>query len=327
MCLIVGATLWMVLSGGDLMQTWAAVKLARWHWLAMGVALMICYTAVEAVQVKIALRTMGSRAAYGHCLQFSAAGFFFSSITPSSTGGQPAEVYYMARRGIPAAHGALCMLLFTIFYQVAEVIYGLVAWILRPDIPASLGTGLGVLLGYGLTVKILLTAGMMALLVWTRPAEVLCRWFLRLCARLHLIKNLAKSEANLDDHMTEYAQGAALIRSKPILPLKMLGLAVVQLGLRFLVPWAVYLALGLSGHGVVEMVSVQALLSLAVGSLPIPGAAGASEMAFSTACAGIFGSDMVTAAMLLSRGLSFYLPVIVTGIATAILHRRVAKRG
>lgn len=320
MLAVAALTFWMVLGGGRGAQVWAAMKLARWSWLALGAALMVCYTAVEAFQVKLILGAMGHRAKYRHCCQFAAAGFYFSSVTPSATGGQPAEVFYMTRRGISAAHGALTMLLFTIFHQVASVVYGLGAWLLAPEIPASLGTGLGVLLGYGLTTLTLLTVGMVTLLVYPKPVEHLCRWFLRLGVRLRLVKDPQKLESALVRQMEEYARGAALLRSRILLPVWLLGLAMIQQGTRFLVTWTVYRALGLTALGPAELVGTQALVYLAVGCLPIPGAVGASEAAFLAAFRSQFGSALTPAAMVLSRGLSFYLPLLVTGVVTAILH-------
>lgn len=326
MAVIICLTLWIVLGGGNAAGIWAAMKLARWPWLLLGGLLMVCYTCVEALQNKLTLAAMGHRVAYGHCCQFAAAGFYFSSITPSATGGQPAEVLYMNRRGIPAAHGALVMLLFTIIYQITMLGYGLAAWLFSPGLTASLGTGLGVLLGYGLTAMLLLTAGMVALLLWPQPVERLCRWLLSLGVRLRIVRDPARAEEGLDSQMEEYAKGAELIRGRPLLFLTLLALAILQQGARFLIPWAVYRALGLSGYGVVEIVGTQALVSLAVGCLPIPGAVGASEAAFLTACQTIYGSELVAAAMLLSRGLSFYLPLVVTGGITALLHVQTGKR-
>lgn len=325
MAVIVLATFWAVLGGGRAAQVWSAMKLARWPWLALGGFLMVCYSGMEAAQHKMTLKAMGYETPYVHCYQFAAAGLYFSSITPSSSGGQPAQVFYMTRRGIPAAHAALVMLLFSINYQLTAVAYGLASWIAAPEIPASLGTGLGVLLGYGLTTMTLLTAGMVTLLVWPRPVELLCRWVLRLGARIRVVKDMAKAEAGLERHLAEYAQGAALLKSKPLLTVKLLCAAAVQLGLRFLIPWTVFRALGLTGCGPVEMVSTQALVALAVGCLPIPGAVGAAEGAFLTAYRNIFGPELVTAAMVLCRGLAFYLPVLATGISTMILHRQTAK--
>ncbi len=325
MAVIVCATLWLVLGGGRAGQVWAAVKLARWPWLVLGGCLMLCYTGMEGVQNKLALSAMGHKIPYRHCVQFAAAGFYFSSITPSSTGGQPAQVFYMARRGVSAAHGTLVMLLFTIVYQVVAVAWGIAACFLAPEAPASLGTGLGVLLGYSLTATAVLTAGMIFLLVKPGPAERFCRWCLKLGARLRLVRDLTKAEAGLERQLEDYRNGAAVIRSHPALVGKLLLACTVQLTVRYLIPWTVYRALGLTGCTALRLVSTQALVYLAVSCVPIPGTVGAAEGAFLSAYRGIFGGDLVAAAMLLSRTLAFYLPVLVTGTATAILHRQTAK--
>lgn len=325
MAAIVFFTLWMVLGGGKAGQIWEAVKLAKWRWLLLGGSLMLCYTGAEGAQHKVALAAMGHKVPYRHCVQFAAAGFYFSSITPSSTGGQPAQVFYMSRRGVPAAHGTLVMLLFTIVYQIVAVVWGVAACFLAPEAPASLGTGLGVLLGYSLTTTALLTAGMIFLLVRPGPAEHFCRWCLRLGAKLKLVRDLPKAEAGLEKQLKDYRGGAAVIRSQPLLPVKLLGLVTVQLTVRYLIPWTVYRALGLSGCSALRLVSTQALVYLAVSCVPIPGTVGAAEGAFLAAYRGIFGGELVAAAMLLCRGLAFYLPVLVTGASTAILHRQTAK--
>lgn len=318
-------TLWLVLGGGKAAQVWAAMKLADWRWLVLGGLCMLCYTGLEGAQNKISLSAMGHRVPYRHCVQFAATGFYFSSITPSSSGGQPAQVFYMTRRGVPAAHGTLVMLLFTIVYQTVAVAWGAAACFLAPEVPASLGTGLGVLLGYSLTTTALLTAGMIFLLVRPKPAESFCRWCLRLGAKLKLVRDLPKAEAGLEKHLRDYRGGAAVIRRQPLLLVKLLAVITAQLTVRYFIPWTVYRALGLTAYSALRLVSTQALVYLAVSCVPIPGTVGAAEGAFLAAYQGVFGGELVAAAMLLCRGLAFYLPVLVTGASTAILHRQTAK--
>ena len=61
----------------------------------------------------------------------------------------------------------------------------------------------------------------------------------------------------------------------------LLGLNLVQLTALFLVPFVVYKAFGLSGHGAMELVGAQALLTLATSSLPLPGAVAPPRAALS----------------------------------------------
>lgn len=325
MAVVVFFTLWMVLGGGRAADIWVALGQAKWPWLALGGFLMVCYTATEGLQDKTALAAMGHKLPYRHCVQIAAAGFYFSSITPSSTGGQPAQVFYMSRRGVPAAHGTLVMLLFTIAYQIVAVVWGIGACFLAPEAPASLGTGLGVLLGYSLTTTALLTAGMIFLLAKPKPAESFCRWCLRLGVKWKLVRNAEKAEGWLEKQLEEYRGGAEIIRSQPALIFKLLGLAFVQLTVRYMIPWTVYRALGLTGCTALRLVSTQALVYLTVSCVPIPGTVGAAEGTFLAAYYTIFGGELVAAGMILSRTLAFYVPVLVTGVSTAILHRQTAK--
>ena len=55
----------------------------------------------------------------------------------TDAGGQPAQVYYMSRDGVPAAHGALNMMLIAACYQVVVIGYALAVALLRFDLVAA----------------------------------------------------------------------------------------------------------------------------------------------------------------------------------------------
>ena len=106
----------------------------------------------------------------------------------------------------------------------------------------------------------------------------------------------------------------------------LLGLNLVQLTALFLVPFVVYKAFGLSGHGAMELVGAQALLTLATSSLPLPGAVGATEGGFVTLFALFFGTSLVTPAVLVSRGISFYAFLLLSGCVTLAVHLSTKRR-
>lgn len=319
---VAAATLWVVFRGRDWGEVWAALGRARAGWLAFGAALAGCFIALEALGTYLTLGTLGRPTPMAHCLGFSAAGFYFSSITPSATGGQPAQVFYMARRGVPAALGTLDMLLLTVSYQAAAVLLALAAWLFRPGAVPALGVGLGVLLLWSGSVNLLLTVGAAAFLFRPKAARRMGLWVIRLGERLHLLRDPARTREKLEAHLAEYRRGSELLGRRWWLFVLVMGVTVGQLLCQYLIPWTVYRALGLSGAGALQIAATQALVSLAVGALPIPGAVGASEAAFLAAYRNTFGTPLAPAAMVLCRGLSFYLPLAVTGASTALLHLR-----
>ena len=90
----------------------AAALLSANGWvLLLGLPLMGAFVCCEAAATHTILRSLGCPQPFRRCAYYSSVGFFFSTITPSATGGQPAQIVAMRRDGTPAASGALDMLL------------------------------------------------------------------------------------------------------------------------------------------------------------------------------------------------------------------------
>ncbi|MCI8422146.1 MAG: flippase-like domain-containing protein [Lawsonibacter sp.] len=313
-----------LLRGQSMPLLWAGLRKLNPAFVLLGLALMVGYVSCEALCTRQILGRLGHPVPYRRCLGYSFVGFYVSSITPSATGGQPAQVYYMSRDQIPAAHGALNMMLIASCYQVAALLWGGAMWLV-PSVRALAGSQLGLLLIYGATVMTLLTLGMMGIMFLPAPARRICQRILRLLTATGLVKNPSSAQEKLDRQLAEYARGAACVRANPGLTLQVLGLCILQLGLLFSVPWVVYLAFGFSGQSWLQVVGVQALVTLAVCNLPLPGAVGPAEGSFVSAFAPVFGASMVTPAMLISRGISFYAFLVISCAVAVCVHLRTSR--
>lgn len=326
---LLSLTAWTLLRGQSPAQLARALGQVRPGFAGAGLLLMLAFVGCEALSTRTILRQLGQQVSYPRCLGYAFTGFVFSSITPSSSGGQPAQVCCMARDGIPASHGTLVMLLNAVCYQTACL--GLALWAVarRADLLRELGGGLALLLGLGMGVALVLTGGMLCLLFAPRPARALCGGALALGVRLGLVRDESAARLRLEDHLAQYRRGAACLRDRPSLLPRLFGLATVQLLCLYLVPWAVYRAFSLSGRGPLELAAAQAILTMAVGFLPLPGSVGAAEGAFLRGYAPFFGPDLAAPAMVVSRGLSFYcfLPLAcAAALAARLCPRRVEKK-
>ena len=292
--------------------------------LLPALALMGLYLCCEAGCTHRILSALGSPAPFRRCLAYSCVGFYFSTITPSATGGQPMQVCYMARDGIPGAHGTLDMLMITICYQLVSALYALAAFLFFPQRLTALGSAMALMLWVGLGVTLLLTAGMILLLLrpyWgARPVF----WLAGRLEHRGLARPARRLRLSLERQVRRYAQGALLLRAQPGLLPGLLGLTALQLGALYLVPYAIYFGLGLTGYGPLELAATQAMLTVAVAFLPLPGGMGAAEAVFLQAFSLFFGG-MVAPAMILSRGVSCYGTLLATGLVLLSLHLR--RRG
>lgn len=319
---LLGWTVYTVLkeqTPGQLFQTLAA---ADWRYLLMGLALMAAFIGCEARGTHLILRALGTPQPYRRCYLYSCAGFFFSNITPSATGGQPAQIYYMNRDGVPAVHGAIDMLLITIGYHTAMVGYGILALATCHSLPETLGGEVGFLLGMGFVIFFTLNVAMILFLFLPGPVRRLGGWGIRIIVRVRPGLDRRALEDKLEEALERYGRGARLIRSAPGLLPRVLLMSAGQLACSYAVPYLIYLAFHLTGVTLWEVFSVQVLCTIAVGYLPLPGSAGAAENVFLRGFGFIFGSTLVAPAMILSRTVSCYLVLIATGIVTAIVHFR-----
>ena len=295
-------------------QLGAAMLSADWLVLLLGVPLMAAFLCCEAGATHAVLRALGCPQPFRRCAYYSGTGFFFSTITPSATGGQPAQAVAMKRDGVPAASGALDMLLVTIGYNTSAMVWGVAALFAADGLTERLGGRVGLLLGLGLAVFALLDAAMFLLLFLPGPAKKLLYGCIALGVRVLPRLDREGLENRAEAQLAEYRQGARLIRRSPALLARVVGLSMVQLGCSYAIPYVVYRAFGLSGFSLWEIMALQALCSIAVGYLPLPGSAGAAENVFLRGFLLIYGEGLVAPAMILTRTMSCYLVLLATGI-------------
>ena len=77
-------------------------------------------------------------------------------------------------------------------------------------------------------------------------------------------------------------------------------------------------ALRLPGKNYFKMLGLQALTFGTTSGIPLPGAVGVSEGAFVTLYKHIYSEELINSAMILHRGISFYIPVCIAAIVFII---------
>ena len=66
--------------------------------------------------------------------KYTCIGNFFSAITPTATGGQPVEVYYMNKEGIETSNGTMAMLMQLCGFQTSILILSIIGAIINPTL-------------------------------------------------------------------------------------------------------------------------------------------------------------------------------------------------
>jgi uncharacterized protein (TIRG00374 family) len=297
-------------------------------WLAAGALCVFCFIAGESVIIKYMLWLFKEKTPFLRCLKYSFIGFFYSYITPSSSGGQPAQMVYMKKDGIYYGYSSLIMLVIAVVYKAVLVLMGLFFYIFYHSyVTEHIGDYMWlVYLGFLLNIAYITLLLVVCLKpLWSRKMGIKA---INLLTRLHVFRpdKAEKMIKRLTRIFDNYVKASKYIRDNLRSLFTITVLTTIQRLSLFALTWVVYKAYHLSGTGFMEIVALQVLIGIAVEMLPLPGAAGITEACFIKFFEGVFAIELISPAILLNRGLSFYAVIFIGGLVTLGTHLINIKR-
>lgn len=312
-------TMYFVFRGEDIEKITAAIREADCRYLIVGLICVVLFIIGESVIIFYMMRTLGAKVKMSHCALYSFVGFFFSCITPSATGGQPMQIYYMKKDRLPIPVTTLVLMIVTITYKAVLVFIGLLACLFgRGFLRGYLGDFMWVFyLGVGLNV---FCVTLMMTLVF---APGLAKWLmvrgLKIMEHIRIMKPRKERLKKLEESMDQYHDTAAFWAGHKRVILNVFLITLVQRCILFTVTYWVYRSLGLRGYNIVVISILQSVISVSVDMLPLPGGMGISETLYMVMFVPVFGKLMLPS-MLLSRGIAYYGQMLISALMTCVAH-------
>lgn len=303
----------LVMRSADMQSVWEAVKETSFRWLGAGLLMACVFPLAEGINIRLLLRSFAYPVTFAQGMKYAYLGYFFSSITPSSTGGQPVQLYSMNKDGISVTHGALALLAELTSFQAAVFLMEAGAVSLMITGRISLKGPVLILACLGFLINILFISLLSAVIFSERLGQKL-RTSLHVLIRRIPVKDRQKWDDLVDSAFEDFESCAKMIRKNPRLMGKMFCVSVVQVACWFSIPWAVFRAMGETGVSYPELFVLQTILYMASALLPFPGAEGISQYVFARLFAGVFVDHPMAAAILVNRGVSFYFLLVLSGL-------------
>lgn len=313
---LVGLTVCFLNRQYSLASVISSIKTADPLWLIPGVLAMGLFFVCEGVNIGNCLRLAGHDVSLPSEIRYAMTGFFFSSITPSASGGQPMQLYFMRMDGLPVSHSSLALLTELTSFQAAAAALALAG---IPDGAASEGGGIAASV---FAAGILINAAVLAILLFLifSPASIK----IIVSPVLWAVDRFNPQKASVFRikilrGVCEYRRASQYITKNPRAIARIFLTSVIQLLAYFSITFCVLQSLGITGISWGEATLSQAALYVAVSALPLPGAVGVTEGGFALLFASLVPSDLMGVAIILSRFVSFGLPLIASGMGTFLM--------
>lgn len=323
--IVVAITFKLLFLNTDFKDIIKAVSQVNLNYLAVGAVAMVVMIICEAVNIKRSLLKFKVNTTFFQCIQFAFAGVFFSSVTPAASGGQPMQIYYMHKKKINVSNAILALLICLATYQFVAVVMAVVSLIFKFSFfKGNLG-GLSALLYLGIVMNTILLILILAAIFSKKLIFQTVTFVVNILKHFNLEKAVAFEKKALVE-IERYKKGASYVKKDKIFMVNTVLIAFLQIAALHSIPFWVYKAFGMTGASLIEFIGVQAALYITGAALPLPGAVGIGEGGFLVFFKALFPAQLLSSAMLLSRGISFYLMIIVSGIGVMLLHMNINKK-
>ncbi len=312
--LLIGLTFYLIFKDQNVLEILNIAVSVKKRYILVAIIAMCLYLLGETINITRILKELGEKSTFLRNIRYTLIGFFFSSITPAASGGQPMEIYYMHKEKIAVANSTLALLVHLTSFQIVTITLGVLSTILHFEIVKS-----GLI--YLVVLGILLNSTALTLLAISIFSKRLSKGLINFAVkvlRFFRIPNIEKKQESLEKELEKYQESAVYIKEHKKLMIKTLVTTFIQVIIYYSIPYWVYLAFGFTGYNFFQIVTLQAMLYATVSGIPSPGAVGVSEGAFIEIFKGVFPATMMNSAILLNRGASFYLFVIISAIITTI---------
>ena len=301
-----------------LRQLWETFLEADDRYIAAAAVCGALFIILEGEALRCILRGAGFERNFAGGLLYSAADIYFSAVTPSATGGQPACAVFMHRDRIPAGVVTAALLVNLVMYSLSIVLLGLGAAVFgfrllygfSPVSKVLIGIGFAVLTGLTVFFFILLRKGDTVFGTLRNIARLLHRW--------RLIRRLDNTLARLDKAQKDHDLCSELMRGKSAVLMRAFALNFLQRASRIAVPMFTYLGLGGSVRQALRVFASQCFVTIGYNCVPVPGGMGVADYLMVDGFSDLMGFEEAIHLEVLSRSISFYICVAVSGVIVLI---------
>lgn len=241
---------------------------------------------------------------------------FFNGITPFSTGGQPMEIYMLTKHNIKLSAATSITIQNFIFYQIALVIYGMLAVLynsifhLYPNIPILRNL---VLIGFIINTVV---AIILFLITFSeKSTKRLIHILIKVLSKIKLLKDYHKKINYIDNKIEEFHTSTRQLRKRKTLFIKGVILNLISLTCLYIIPlFIVYSLNDFTSVNVADTLTSSAYILIMGAFIPIPGASGGIEYGFIKFYGNFLTQHTVKAVLLIWRFITYYLGMILGAI-------------
>lgn len=299
--------------GQDLPVIWEKIKTMSLGNVFIAALLALGFVSFEGIMIYFLLHSLDKNTRFTDCLDYCFIGFFYSSITPSASGGQPMQLVYMTKDGRKFGSSFVVLMSIATMNKIVLTLlgFGLVIFA-KPVLNENLN-GYRTLFFIGLGLDFIWVLILVSLMAFTEPLRKLIVKIISFIFRRHP-NRLKKLLEPVNGFFQNYQNSLSFITSNPLRILGIFVFSIIQRLLPILITAVVYYGLGMNQTPFGVILIMQAAIYVTVDMLPLPGAQGVTEGMYREVFKNLIPASSIMSSMYITRGINFYFILVFSGL-------------
>ena len=277
----------------------------------------------EALSLHIILKTLGYKPKIKSTVAYAAADTYYSAITPSASGGQPASAYYMIRDGISGGTAGFSLIFNLIGYTAAILIIGLFALLFGFDVFLKFPAFVKFLVIIGFIIQILLLLFFISCMRYHNMVKKLGYLFVKALHKIKIIRKEQKWLIKVDTTIEKYRGCYEGLKEHKMTFVPVILCNVAQRTSQIMI--SAFVCKAAIDCKFLDILMLQSFVLVGYNSLPLPGGSGVFEYLYVKIYSLILPTSFIIVSVIFTRFISYYFSLIMSGIYTLIYHIHTKK--
>ena len=302
----------------DLKEFIDTLSKANLFFIGIGILCVVIFWLFEAFIFLHLFRRSRSDEKFSFAMVITLVGQYYNLVTPGASGGQPLQLLEMTRKNYPVGIGTAVLVQKYALYQIAVVFTALVSIIINWNTLATSSPAAQWLVGIGFLVNSLGVILVIILSLSENVARIIVFSIVKFLCAIRLFKDKEKLMAKAEKYISDYSIAIEDIKNHKKETVILMLVSIVQILIYFSINYWVYRSLGLKAASPFFIITMQAVLYIAMTFVPLPGGSGGAEVGFALLFGPIYGKVNASVGLVLWRFITFFFIILFCGIFLAV---------
>ena len=291
-------------------------------WCLLAIIILCIYRGLISLSHYLLVKQNNEKISYLKLFQINFIILFFHGVTPFAGGGQPMEIYYLHKEGLPVTKATNITLQNFIVYQISLVLTGIFALtynLFFNLFPSNRLIKKLVILGFTINTLVLIITYVLSF--GKKLNKFILEKGIHFAAKIKIVKDEVKVQKKFKESITTFQQNALELKKKRYLLALYVLINLLALVTLYSMPYVIAIGLGQNVR-LIEIIVTTAYVMIIGSFVPIPGGTGGIEYSFIFFYNYLLKGSIINAIMLLWRFVSYYLGMIFGAIALAFYRKK-----